>query len=190
MSVRVRSFGLGCLRGGLGRTPPRMSVNVRSSGLGCLRGGLGHTLPRLHGRVRSSGHGCLRRGLGLTLPRLSGRVRSSGFGCLGGGLGRTPLRLHGRVRSSGRGCLRGGLGRTLLTTSSGFTVADNLGLVISQSRAVSPLFGCVACTFLGRAWYTQAQIQTLNGGCGGTAQWERKLHDREVWDTGFRVKSN
>jgi hypothetical protein len=105
-----------------------MSVSVRSSGLGCLGWGLGRTLPRLHGRVRSSGLGCLRGGLGFTLPRLHGRVLSSGLGCLGGGLG-----------------------RTLLTTSSGFTVADNLGLGISQSRAVSPLFGCVACTFLGRA---------------------------------------
>jgi hypothetical protein len=89
-------------------------------------------------------------GLGRTLPRLHGRVRSFGLGCFGRGLGRTPPRLHGRVRSFGLGCLGGGLGRTLLTTSSGFTVADNLGLVISQSRAVSPLFGCVACTFLAR----------------------------------------
>ena len=78
-------------------------------------------------------------------------MRSFGVGCLGWGLGRTPPRLHGRVQSFGLGCLRGGQGRTLLATSSGFTVADNLGLGIGQSRAVSPLFGCVACTFLSRA---------------------------------------
>jgi hypothetical protein len=53
------------------------------------------------------------------------------------------------MRSSGLGCLGGRLGRTLLATSSGFTLADNLGLGISQLRAVSPLFCCVACTFLG-----------------------------------------
>ena len=81
---------------------------------------------------------------------MSVRVLSSGFGYLDGGLGRTLPRMSVSVRSSGPGCLRGGLG-PLLTTSSGFTVADNLGLGISQSRAVSPLFGCVACTFLGRA---------------------------------------
>ena len=103
------------------------------------------------------------------------------------------------VRSFGLGCLRGGLGRTLLATSSGFTLADNLGLGISQLRAVSPLFCCVACTFLGCSLLflllflgpTQAgtQIQTLNGGWGET-QWERKLHDREAGDTGLKVESN
>jgi len=106
---------------------------------------------------------------------MSVRVRSFGVGCLGWGLGRTPPRLHGRVHSFGLGCLRGGQGRMLLATSSGFTVADNLGLGISQLRAVSPLFGRVACTFLGRSLlflflflgpvvHAAIQIQTLNGG--------------------------
>ncbi len=59
-------------------------------GIGCLGGGLGRTPPRLHGRVRSFGLGCLGRGLGRT-PRLHARVRSYGLSCLGGGLGRTLL---------------------------------------------------------------------------------------------------
>jgi hypothetical protein len=92
------------------------------------------------------------------------------------------------VRSFGLGCLGGGLGRTLLATSSGFTITNNLGLSISQSRAIKPLFGCVACTFLGRALVfvrpvVHAGIQIQHGTVdGGTAQWERKLHDREAGD--------